>query len=529
MPSKNLKILISGDSKPFVQSVQKSDKAMSAFTKQSTGAIDQLASSFGVNTSAIKGHMNTFNSGLGALSASFKGTAGSAGILSKAFNVLKIALISSGIGAILVGIGLALAGVIKYFTGTQRGADKLAVFMKKFSAIMSVLSDRLALFGEGITLLFSGKFKAGAELMKNAFVGIGEEIKRETALAGDLEARRQALADKEIAYTTILGDRKKQIDQLRLAAEDETKSKVAQREALEKAMQLELQSLEDEKELQRERIAIMEEDVALGESMREDYIKLADEKNKLNTLESSSLKLQKRLQTEINSVTNQINAETAAVIANAKAKEEARLKEAGISNTKITNDTTSYAFGGKVEGIEIKPPSIQPHIEAAEGISNVWLDAAAVINDSFISMADGFTDAIAQMIAGEADAGQIGQVVLNTLADMAINVGKMSIGAGIAVLGIKQALMSLNPAVAIAGGVALLALGKVMKAGLAKAATGGGSVSASNVGTGVAGDTYNGARAEAQTLHIEVTGALTANVRDMAMQLSKENVRVKKV
>ena len=53
---------------------------------------------------------------------------------------------------------------------------------------------------------------------------------------------------------------------------------------------------------------------------------------------------------------------------------------------------------------------------------------------------------------------------------MLINVGKLAIQTGIAVAGIKAALKSLNPAVAIAAGVALVALGSLVKGKLSKAA-----------------------------------------------------------
>ena len=49
---------------------------------------------------------------------------------------------------------------------------------------------------------------------------------------------------------------------------------------------------------------------------------------------------------------------------------------------------------------------------------------------------------------------------------MLISVGKLAIQTGVAVLGIKAALESLNPVLAIAGGVALIALGAGVKANL---------------------------------------------------------------
>lgn len=60
---------------------------------------------------------------------------------------------------------------------------------------------------------------------------------------------------------------------------------------------------------------------------------------------------------------------------------------------------------------------------------------------------------------------------LAPLADVLIDMGKLAIATGAAVLGIKKALESLNPYVAIAAGVALVALGSFVKGKAAKAAT----------------------------------------------------------
>jgi hypothetical protein len=61
------------------------------------------------------------------------------------------------------------------------------------------------------------------------------------------------------------------------------------------------------------------------------------------------------------------------------------------------------------------------------------------------------------------------------VAEAVISFGKLAIQVGIAALGIKTALKSLNPAIAIAGGIALVALGTLVKNSLAapKLAEGG--------------------------------------------------------
>jgi len=105
----------------------------------------------------------------------------------------------------------------------------------------------------------------------------------------------------------------------------------------------------------------------------------------------------------------------------------------------------------------------------------------------------------------------LGKIVLTALGDLAIQVGKIAIGAGIAVLGIKEALLSLNPAIAIAAGIALVALGSAVKGALSSAAGGGGGTFSSNAGVY---DTRTGTpqfnpvdySPRAQTVNVEVSG-----------------------
>lgn len=530
MPSKYFKILFSGDSKPLRKEIDQGKKSMEKFTGEATSSFNSMAQAIGVDVNRISGQFNSFKTGVVGLGGAFKGAAAGSGVFTAALKILKVALISTGIGAIVV----ALGSLVAYFTKSQRGADKLAVFMARLRAAFDVVIDRAVAFGEGVFLLLSGKWKDGAEKLKGAFKGIGEEIREESNAAADLEKRSQALEDREIALITVMGQRKKRIAELRLAAKDETKSAEERRRALQQAIDLEKQNLADEIGIQQERADIADKRTALAESTRDDYRALAEEQNRLNELQTNSLNTQRRLQTEMNTLNNEIARQSEEL---KKANEE-WLKQAGFDNSKLSgtignvpNLTPKAIFGDAVDEngvLKLAPPSTQPHVTVAEGIKGVWVNAADAINQSFQNMAVGFGQALGLMIAGEADASALGQVVVGALADMAIQVGQIAIATGIAKLAIDEALVKWGGGVgAIAAGVALVALGTAAKAGLTRAAHSQGA--GGTAGIPSSAGTYNGPRAEAQTLHIEVTGALTANVRDMALQLSKENVRVQKV
>jgi len=118
-----------------------------------------------------------------------------------------------------------------------------------------------------------------------------------------------------------------------------------------------------------------------------------------------------------------------------------------------------------------------------EQFSSVWQNTIG-------GFAENFGALIGQFASGGASLSNIGNLFLTTLADMAIQVGKIAISVGIAVLGIKKALQSLNPIVAIAAGVALIALGTIAKSSLADA-SGGNTQKFANGGI-VGGSSYYG-------------------------------------
>jgi len=101
---------------------------------------------------------------------------------------------------------------------------------------------------------------------------------------------------------------------------------------------------------------------------------------------------------------------------------------------------------------------------------------------------------------------KLSKIVLTTVGNMAVQLGKLSISIGIGVEAIKKALQSLNPAVAIAAGIALVALGSFAKSQAGKIGSGGGGATAFANGGIVSGPTmglvgeYPGARSNPEVI-----------------------------
>lgn len=103
------------------------------------------------------------------------------------------------------------------------------------------------------------------------------------------------------------------------------------------------------------------------------------------------------------------------------------------------------------------------------------------LTDSFAEMGDQISSTInsavkdmaiasIEMLASGESINSVGLMIMGTFADMAIQIGKIAVGTGAAIEGIKQALLSLNPYVVAAAGAALIALGGFVKGQLKKVA-----------------------------------------------------------
>jgi hypothetical protein len=110
------------------------------------------------------------------------------------------------------------------------------------------------------------------------------------------------------------------------------------------------------------------------------------------------------------------------------------------------------------------------YISASNAAKEFSTQAAQAIEAAAENTAISFGQMLGQaMAAGEGFKG-LGRMLIGTLADLAVQVGKIAIGVGISVEGIKKALKSLQPAVAIAAGIALVALGTFAQTSLANTA-----------------------------------------------------------
>ena len=105
-----------------------------------------------------------------------------------------------------------------------------------------------------------------------------------------------------------------------------------------------------------------------------------------------------------------------------------------------------------------------------QDLTNSYAEMGKQISSTINSTVQDMALASIEMLASGESMSSVGLMIMDTFADMAIQIGKIAIGTGAAVEGIKQALLSLNPYVVAAAGAALIALGGFVKGQLKKVA-----------------------------------------------------------
>jgi hypothetical protein len=246
------------------------------------------------------------------------------------FSSLRAAIISTGIGALLI----ALGALVALFTKTDAGGEKVEQMMAGIGAVVEFLIGKLVKLGEilvetfsnpkqalidfgnalkdfilaritsvsnglyglgkAMELLFTGKFKEAAKAAKNAlieldsginpvtigmnlmtkaFAGAADEATRLFKAAAALKAELQALEDVERVYGITSLKNKGIIEQLSATAKDRTKSEAERLDNLDRAIALERSNTEEELALARKRFDIILRENQLKTDLSKDEVR----------------------------------------------------------------------------------------------------------------------------------------------------------------------------------------------------------------------------------------------------------------
>jgi len=233
--------------------------------------------------------------------------------------------------------------------------------------------------------------------------------------------------------------------------------------------------------------------------------------------------------------------------------------ESGVANTRgiyqenisaITKSNQALVNSLSGSGISVEQFYAAIANGAAEGFTsletfiNRLSETQAFINETFDILEKGAENTLGDVAFSIGDAlasgGNVikaaGASLLGGLAGILNQLGQLAIGAGLAIEGIKTALKSLQPAAAIAAGVALVALAgfvsnKAKSLGGSKGGGGGGGGGVSSVGSsGVGGGTSfaGGGQGGLFQQNKDLNGELVVRGQDLVYVFSQANNKINK-
>jgi chromosome segregation ATPase len=265
---------------------------------------------------------NILDTTTGGAVTKFKSLKGTLGTVIKSFKSLKVAIMATGIGLLVVAVGSLTA----MFSRSEEGQNKFAKILTQLGVIAGNVMDIFSDLGKVVFNVFTGNFKAAGEALNEVTEGIknfGEETAKEIQKAGELADMRAKADIEERKLITERAEANRRVAELREKAADKENVTVQERiEAIKEAGRIEEEITQKEIEAARLRFEAKQLENSLAESTKEDLDEEARLKARLTELETGRLKIQKALTAEITTALREEEAERKAAEAERKAKEK---------------------------------------------------------------------------------------------------------------------------------------------------------------------------------------------------------------
>ena len=256
----------------------------------------------------------------------FKSLKGTLGTVIKGFKSLRVAILATGVGALVIAVG----SLITMFKNSEAGQNKFAKLMTQIGVVTGNVMDILSDFGKVMFNVMTGNFKAAGEALNEVTEGIknfGEETRKEIAIAGELADKRAEadIRERQLLLERAEADRK--VAELREKAADKENVSVKERiEAIQEAGRIAEEITKKEIAAARLRFEAKRDENALSESTKEDLDEQAQLQARLIELETARLLKQKALTAEITTALREEEAERNAIESERKAEQKERLE-----------------------------------------------------------------------------------------------------------------------------------------------------------------------------------------------------------
>ena len=550
-------MIFSSDTTGLEKGAKTAKQSIKDFDSTVGSATDSLARMFGVDTAAVE-KMTSSLRGMGETmkDSANKGVA-SFGKMLSSINGVTAAVAGIGIAAAVASFK-ALNTQAEYFKSTIEGANiemATAAYVRAYSAAMNDMNKAT---GKSVAEFEAGFKEAWGRLKANISQGFVNAItgNKSTAqtIAGALipggsllfgaskEQREQAKqVAQEVKDLTIQLDDAQ--DSLKLKAGEweqiearianlklemvDTDKTIAERQAANaEAQRLTTERAAEEKAIRDEIVRLQGLINDATSSAEEDVFLLAQYEAEAARVELQRAAALKSLQKTQTALTKEAGkeaeerrkaAEALAAQAKAMADSKAALAATDLSTSGGLAALLPKGITGPDGAIEVK---FRPVLDE---------DATLDLTNELVNLAASMSSAIGGLVgdlASGGDAwGNFKNAALSAFADMAISVGKLAMATGAATAGIKAALESLNPYVAIAAGAALIALGSAVKAGLSNAAAGNYAAAASPVATSSFSSRSPSDAWNTNALTVRVEGKLVADGDQLTAVINNTNNR----
>ena len=547
----NAKAVFEADTRDLTRGAKQARKEMKDFGKTTDEVTKNIGDAFGVDLDKLNQLTNATKEWGRKLSES--GNAGTAafGKILQSIDATKVALAGLGIGAAISAFKL-LTAEAENFKNTVAGANiemQTAAYVSTYS---QVLHDFNAQNGKSVAEFESswkkalGRFKAnfqqsmvngltGNASWKDILIGpvwgglVGNKDQRSQAktaaeeaeaITGQMYDLTRQLSAKSVEWAKT----EAQIAEYRRIAKDDSYTLSQQTAAIAQAEALINQRYDDEYQIRQEMATLQKNlsDLA-SDSLQDEQQMYALQKQADDVLRNKE-NLIKSINKEQKSITAQANAEAEARRKAAEQLEKERAVMAQraeqLAGMKIGAGPTLSTPG--VTGPEMSI-LLHPKVDEKE-IIDVSKELASLVEQGVTSVSESIGSLIGDLATGGDAWSNFANSAVSAFGDMAISVGKMAVSTGVATLGIKAALESLNGYAAIAAGAALIALGTAVKTGMSNIAGGNYSASSSVVSSGYSRSSGAGGYLTSG-INIKVTGTLVGDGSQLKAVIDSENSR----
>lgn len=184
--------------KAGIDDAKKSTQSLVAGTNTAVNSITSHFSKLGGMTAGVLAPLNGLKGAVMSGVSSFKA-------MVPAINSVKMAIVATGLGAIVIALGVAFVALTSYLNSTSEGGNKLKVIFSYISGAVTALMNRVKYLGSALFSLLTGDIEGFKKSISEAFAGgFFEEVKKSAEESQDItkaqiaiDKQRRALAIEE--------------------------------------------------------------------------------------------------------------------------------------------------------------------------------------------------------------------------------------------------------------------------------------------------------------------------------------------